>query len=451
MMISWKQAAAHSHTAVEHASLVTSVLSKDALLVENASHALETQIGSALRIFEDPHSSLVRRAGPADAFRLCRLVVLAALMASVAVAWSTGQKYRYTRDARQDSRLASTHPWPLLPSSEQLAAAGLTFVDDPGTTMRRALLARGLLPCRGVALISTCPVGKAGRALMQRSLEIGKRPFAIQLRRIGLQDMAPATFRRPFDLSNALQIDHNSSRRAPALQLSAGIWLLKHSAAGLDVDGITCFKGAASLLKFWQSMPKSTRSSFIAQADISRPMTLAGGNVKVQGFVLALESGPSFLHRELLLTSMSAVESSCTLHSAMLGRSWVHYDSVWSQVRQALMKVLRHSSWRWTRALDSKTVARPTPCEEGCLSFNLFVVDAAVDQDRRPWLLDMYPLPDRATLNEDPANCVWDTVMKDSMGLLLKPFSGQLQGASNKASAATHPAHGFVDLSGRAK
>ncbi|CAE7623616.1 unnamed protein product [Symbiodinium pilosum] len=422
-----------------HVSLATQVLSKDFWIASNVSQALEK--GWAIQQdVEDASGSLLRRGGPVSAFRLCRLVLLAAVMTSIMAAWSTGQKQTQNKWQMEEHSLAeSAYPWPTLPPYADVAAAGLTFT-SVGSTMQLALLAHGLLACRrGTALISAChPRGGSNSAVVERRLEISsRRPFAMQVHRLGLQELAPTTFRRPNDMSKSLVAGLNSVARRTSTEEEPAevLWFLKHSAAHGEPDGITCFEDARSLLAFWLAMPKTTRCSFVAQQAIRQPMRVAGGHVKVHAFVLALENGPSFLHRELLLTTTPTDDlAQASPPSILRGRSWVHYASVWPRLQHVLGRVLQHRCWRWSKAQPAKEGVQHQEAR-GKLLYNIFMVDAAIDQSAKPWLLDMYPMPDEQPFAEELVSAnLWKDVTQDACRLLLKPFLGPVQ-SDNKVSS----------------
>mmetsp|Transcript_29026 Transcript_29026/g.69099 ORF Transcript_29026/g.69099 Transcript_29026/m.69099 type:complete len:446 (+) Transcript_29026:82-1419(+) len=381
--------------------------------------------------------SLMRRGGTIDAIRLCKLAVMAAVLGSLAAICIPGQKRIFSKSPKEKPS-ASAYPWQELPPAEAVAAAGATFSDSVGA-MRKALLARKMQPkSRGSVLIGGGE--QASEALIVQRVQGARRPFAAQLRKIGMQDLAPVTLQKASELRKAL----GSSSRSGDF---AGAWLLKHTLAAGDVDGVTCFKGADELLEFWESMPKSTRCSYFAQADIQHPLVSNGFHIKAQAFVLVLDTGRWFLHREQLVLNTTPYDAANPRPqkprvSAARGTASAHYVEVWPRLQKALSTAAQHKSFgrRW---LGEKQPG---------MGYQLFVVDVAIDQDKKPWLLDMFPMPEVPC--KASASSVWEEVMEDTCELLVTPLLWQLRpraevgkAPDSGKTALGSETSGFVEIS----
>lgn len=381
----------------------------------------------------------IMRRGGIDAARVWKLAIVAALLGSLTAVCIPGKKQ--TKLEVNEETLQS-YPWKMLPPPADVAAAGPTFADGVGARWKKILVSRGMrLQHRGMALLAD-QSGQKTRALIVRNIQAGpKSALAVQLHRHGLQDLAPLTVRKTSELGKLL---HGSKRRMMT-HVATGPWVLKHALARGDAEGVTPFKDAQSLLAFWESMPKSTRCSYVAQACLQHPFTLNGGPVMVRSFVLALDNGRWFLHTEsLILVQLPELHSpdSPVLEEipAVQGSAWSHHAEVWQNLRRSLATVAQHKS------LGRKWLRAQTPVgnhgKAGCLSFQLFVVECAVDQDKRPWLTDMYPMsesPQQGTAAES----VWEEVMKDAGNLILNPLLEQLQRLGKQKVTALDSGGGY--------
>lgn len=375
----------------------------------------------------------IMRRGGIDAARVWKLAIVAALLGSLTAVCIPGKK-QMKLEAKEET--VQSYPWKMLPPPADVAAAGPTFADGVGAGWKKILVSRGMrLQHRGMALLAD-QSGQKTRALIVRDMQAGpKSALAAQLHRHGLQDLAPLTARKTSELGKLL---HGSKRRMMT-HVATGPWVLKHALARGDAEGVTPFEDAQSLLAFWESMPKSTRCSYVAQACLQHPFTLNGGPVMVRSFVLALDNGRWFLHTEnLILVQLQELHSPDSPVSrleeipAVRGSAWSHHAEVWRNLRRSLTTVAQHKS------LGRKWLKAQTPVgshgKAGCLNFQLFVVECAVDQDKQPWLTDMYPMaesPQQGTAAES----VWEEIMKDAGNLILNPLVEQLQRVGKQVTA----------------
>eukprot|EP00913_Durusdinium_trenchii_P006962 g6547.t1 len=238
--------------------------------------------------------------------------------------------------------------------------------------------------------------------------------------------------------------------------------LRRHTLAAEDAEGVTQFEGASSLLALWESMPKSTRSSYVAQACLRHPLILQRGHVKVQAFVLALDSGRWFLHRETVVAILDPRQQSLrgcmrTCHTeARLLRCCVSLDAVLAEgvaAHPALNDVGGSPQVLGSEMATAHPVqASCFPTQPGVLHYQLFVVDFVIDSDKRPWLSDMFPMSEDTTDEGNVADVVRKEVMEepriissfircfcflivfeDACNLLLSPLLGQLPSYKRKA------------------
>lgn len=383
----------------------------------------------------DAPPGLMRRGGAADAARLCKMAVIAALVGSLAAVFlrrKLVQKHLHkgakANVDKEQGGIPSSYPWVLLPSFADVRAAGPTF-SSVGTGLQKALLAKGMhQKCRGVTLFGGGHEdAQRNRTVIARSRTAGpKWPLAAQLHRLGFQELALLTLRRASELRKLL----NVSQHQPTAEMATGAWLLRHTLAAEDAEGVTQFEGASSLLALWESMPKSTRSSYVAQACLRHPLILQRGHVKVQAFVLALDSGRWFLHRETVVAILDPRQQS------LRGCMRTCHTEVWQHIQRSMMLVARHKSLgqKWLQPTQCKPAASPhSPVDAGVLHYQLFVVDFVIDSDKRPWLSDMFPMSEDTTDEGNVADVVRKEVMEDACNLLLSPLLGQLPSYKRKA------------------
>lgn len=424
-----QEASAHAHAEFHQSTAALSPVPESTM-----SGVLEGEIAAVYPHYASS-DSLMRRGG-FDVARLWKLAILTALLGSLAAVCFPAQKQMQWKakeagPAIQENMGLQCYPWLMLPSPAELTAAGPTFSDGVGAGLKKVLLARGMrLRRRGYVLLATDMDGsQESKALIVHRLQAGpKWALAAQLNRIGLQDLAPLTLRKPSELSKLLQLSLSKQRMMTEAEM--GPWLLKHTLARGDADGATSFKDARSLLAFWESLPKSTRCSYVAQACLRHPLTLESGHVKVHAFVLALDNGRWFLHTEHLLSIVQPPDLSIKDSQAPEGRSvvrgtgWSHHKEVWQRLCHSLAIVARHKSLgqKW---LPPQTSALPG--QAGPFSFQLFVAEFAIDWDKQPWLLDMYPMSENQSNEGSVAENVWEEVTKDTCNLILNPLAEHLQ------------------------
>lgn len=420
-------ASAHPHAEFHQSAAALSTISESSM-----SQILKDFTPASITYPHFGAANGIMRRGGIDAARVWKLAIVAALLGSLTAVCIPGKK-QMQLEAKEET--VQSYPWKMLPPPADVTAAGPTFADGVGAGWKKILMSRGMrLQNRGVALIATDQSGQKTRALILRHMQAGpKSALAAQLHRHGLQDLAPLTVRKPSELGKLL---HGSKRRMMA-HAANGPWVLKHALARGDAEGVTPFKDAHSLLAFWDSVPKSTRCSYVAQACLQHPFTLNGGPVMVRSFVLALDNGRWFLHTEsLILVRLQELHSpdSPVLEEvpAVRGSAWSHHAEVWHNLRRSLTTVAQHKS------LGRKWLKAQTPFgshgQAGCLNFQLFVVECAVDQDKQPWLTDMYPMSENP--QQGTAESVWEEVMKDAGNLILNPLAEQLQRAGKKKVTA---------------
>ncbi|CAE7563311.1 unnamed protein product [Symbiodinium natans] len=370
------------------------------------------------------------------------------------------------------------YPWTNLPISDILKV-GPTFVTNFQSGLRQSFTSRGLLPGEPdeVALASfLIPAEAAGskqpRAVLERHGGVppgclgGKRALALHLQRLKREALAPMTFLSPEALRKSLEPRVRFAGIVQGVVSEAradGLWFLKHSTMDRN-EGVTCFKGARELLKAWDKMKRKERSRYVAQAEVQRPLLMEGRKMVVRAYVITLPGGRCFMNRELLLKGhpMSYDPAdpdplrhviSCVKYDgvvSMRGTSWTHYEKVWPKLAKMMTTVLGHLegagavpfALRDDTMIDLLCHRVVQKCQDvldrmrwgrqaGALLYNFMGADIIVDEDLRPWLIELNPGPAMGFDQRDPqATQLRAEVMEDLCELLLDPLLRSVQVAT---------------------
>ncbi|CAJ1359435.1 unnamed protein product [Effrenium voratum] len=429
-------------------------------------------------------SPLMRRAPPAlSSSRLFWVAELLAIVVTVVlVLLATHLQVSQclaTKKRQQEKSQKVAYPWPSIPA--ELLEVGPSFATNFQSGLRQCLAARGLSPSPTfsgeVALVSfLIPAEAAGktqpRALLERHNAVppgclgGKRALASHLQRLRLEALGPPTFLSPQSLRKCLEPRVRFAGLVEGVVSEAtadGLWFLKHSTMDRN-EGVICFKGATNMLAHWDKLPKSQRSRYVAQAEVPRPMLLEGRKMMVRAYVVTLPQGRCFLNRELLLKGHPQPYDSqdpdplrhvisCVKYDGVIsarGTLWPHYAKVWPKVSKMMTAVLGPAavghrkypfSLRDDSMMDILCNHIAAQCQDlcswlrwgskaGALLYNLMGVDIIVDQDLRPWLIELNPGPAMGIDQRDPlATELRAEVMEDFCTLLLDPLLRSVQTA----------------------
>jgi len=256
--------------------------------------------------------------------------------------------------------------------------------------------------------------------------------------------------------SSPAQASQNSSSTAttspvPVLLVDVveGLWFLKHSTRDNNTD-VTCFKGALALLEHWcrPALSDTERGFYVAQAEVSRPMLLSGHKMMVRAYMLVLAGGQCFIHRELLLkghpeqydpTDPDPLRHvvSCVKYdrvTSALGSSWPHYAEAWPQIRKLMAACMsaadilgEDEDGGWVDWISNAVASRirrlsGSTSEAGALQYEFYGADIIVDQDLRPWIIELNPAPTIEEEQRDPlATTLRANVIEDLCALLVDP------------------------------
>lgn len=304
--------------------------------------------------------------------------------------------------------------------------------------------------------------------------------------------------------------------------INDGLWFLKH--AGKDNNlGVTCFRGVGTLLKYWISLPEEERLQYVAQAEVRRPLLSPGfflgedssypRKVTLRAYVLVLATGRCFFHREMLLkvhpNRYDAKDPDPMTHvichvkydgvCASRGTEWQHYEEVWPRIGAMMAQCFtafdfealqdeaifgEEELWPWERlgrhiwsSLKSymkKWVSFPRSVAEArrqkleeaeSMKYALLGLDVIVDEDLRPWCLELNRSPTLSPEARDPEGSKLKAeVVEDFCELLVDPllnaavrasrdrpplsaWSGLQHWAEHKvAKTEQDPRRGFVEL-----
>ncbi|CAE7899287.1 unnamed protein product [Symbiodinium sp. KB8] len=378
--------------------------------------------------------------------------------------------------AEKAERLA--HPWSSLPISD-LLQVGPSFATNFQSGLRQAFTDRGLSPVEPdqVALASfLIPAEAAGtrqpRAVLERHGGVppgslgGKRALALHLQRLKREALAPMTFLSPDALRKSLEPRVRFAGIVQGVVSEAradGLWFLKHSTMDRN-EGVTCYRGARELLRAWEKMKRKERGRYVAQAEVQRPLLMEGRKMVVRAYVITLPGGRCFMNRELLLKGhpMSYDPTdpdplrhvvSCVKYDgvvSMRGTGWTHYEKVWPKLAKMMTTVLSHVEGAGTVpfALPDDTLLdlfchrvvqkyqdlldwMRWGSKAGALLYNFMGADIIVDEDLRPWLLELNPGPAMGFDQRDPqATQLRAEVMEDLCQFLLDPLLRSVQAAA---------------------
>jgi hypothetical protein len=370
--------------------------------------------------------------------------------------------------------------------------------------------------------------GQRQRALAElcvRDTLANKRSFATHLAESGLKGIAPLTFLSPSELRGALSPQQG---QAMPKHLQDGLWFLKH--AGKDNNlGVTCFHGVHALLKHWEGavpdgIQKWERLHYVAQVEVKQPLlftTLPGQGEKsdpenasahkvtFRAYVLVLGTGRCFLHREMLIKGhphpydesdpdpMKHVLCHVKYHGVTAARAthWPQYAAIWPKVADMMARCFRSFDFEalqdeaifddeffsvlcriWGQLWDCiatlpllRTIFRRRRRgieEADSMKYALLGLDVIVDEDLRPWCLELNRSPTLNREERDPiGSTIKDQVVEDFCELLIdpilraaakvsqsRPSQGQWhklqQWANENALRRHHESHrGFVDIS----
>ncbi|CAE7938155.1 unnamed protein product, partial [Symbiodinium necroappetens] len=388
--------------------------------------------------------------------------------------------------AEKAERLA--HPWSSLPISD-LLQVGPSFATNFQSGLRQAFTDRGLSPVEPdqVALASfLIPAEAAGtrqpRAVLERHGGVppgslgGKRALALHLQRLKREALAPMTFLSPDALRKSLEPRVRFAGIVQGVVSEAradGLWFLKHSTMDRN-EGVTCYKGARELLRAWEKMKRKERGRYVAQAEVQRPLLMEGRKMVVRAYVITLPGGRCFMNRELLLKGhpMSYDPTdpdplrhvvSCVKYDgvvSMRGTGWTHYEKVWPKLAKMMTTVLSHveGAGKVPFALPDDTLLdlfchrvvqkyqdlldwMRWGSKAGALLYNFMGADIIVDEDLRPWLLELNPGPAMGFDQRDPqATQLRAEVMEDLCQFLLDPLLRSVQAAA-KTKVELRPPH----------
>ncbi|CAK9117010.1 unnamed protein product, partial [Durusdinium trenchii] len=385
-------------------------------------------------------------------------------------------QYLALRKRQTDKALKLAYPWRCLPSAVDIMEIGPTYATNFQSGLKQSFAARGLSPeADRIALMSfLIPAEAAGkkqpRALIERHNRVpagclgGKRALAKHLKDIKLDTLAPMTFLSPLALRKALEPRVKFVGFVQGIVSDAraeGLWFLKHSTMDRN-EGVSCFKGVRNLLAHWDKMSRSQRVLYVAQAEVPRPMLMDGRKMMVRAYVITLPGGRCFMHRELLLKGHPQPYDpsdadplrhvvSCVKYDGVIsgrGTEWPHYEKVWPKISKMMTAILGPSAvgnGRLPFTLRDDTML-DLVCHRiqdrfqdiyswlrwgrkaGALLYNLFGVDIIVDQDLRPWLIELNPGPAMGIDQRDPlATQLRADVMEDLCRLLLDPLLRTVQ------------------------
>eukprot|EP00434_Breviolum_minutum_P031214 symbB.v1.2.027605.t1/scaffold2843.1/size69054/3 len=374
------------------------------------------------------------------------------------------------------------YPWKSLPSAIEIMDLGPTFASNFQSGLKQSFSSRGMSSSttEEVVLMSfLIPADAAGktqpRAMLERYGRVpagslgGKRALAKHLKYIQRESLAPMTFLNPHLLRKSLEprVKFQGVVQGVVSEAKAeGLWFLKHSTMDRN-EGVMCFKGVRNLLAHWDKMPKAQRGFYVAQAEVPRPMLMDGRKMMIRAYVITLPEGRCFMNRELLLKGHPRAYDpkdadplrhviSCVKYDGVTsarGTEWQHYEKVWPKISKMMTAILGPSAvgtgrlpftLRDDSMLDLVCHRISDRCKDiysylrwgrkaGVLPYNLLGVDIIVDQDLRPWLIELNPGPAMGIDQKDPlATKLRADVMEDLCRLLLDPLLRSVQ-MSNKS------------------
>lgn len=408
-----------------------------------------------------------------------------------------------------------------------LLSVGPTFHINLKNALPELLTKRGLFPAGPgrIALVSLWNwPGQRQRALAElylRDTLANKRAFANHLARCGLQGMAPLTFLSPLDIKRALK---PNQRQTMPKRIQEGLWFLKHAVQDNNL-GVTCFRGVHDLLRHWEgNIQASERLQYVAQYEVQKPFLFTAmpgqaeetlspelalpQKVTTRGYVLILGTGRCFLHRELLLKAHPRAYDATDpdplrhvlCHSkydgvvSVRGTGWEHYGIVWPRIADMMGKCFRTFDFEalqdevilddslstfyraWNKVwqclatlplLRSCLKRRTRGIEEAdSMKYALLGLDVIVDENLRPWCLELNRSPTLVRAARDATGSqIKDEVVEDFCELLIDPLLhaaakaarnrpqqgpwGKLQqwAAEEKPQASQAPSRGFVEIS----
>mmetsp|Transcript_16005 Transcript_16005/g.36655 ORF Transcript_16005/g.36655 Transcript_16005/m.36655 type:complete len:609 (+) Transcript_16005:94-1920(+) len=387
---------------------------------------------------------------------------------------------------------ASVSPiWLKLPAEETLVSVGPTYHVNMRNSLGECLARRGLRPARKGATSLVAMYGGPPPDRQRGILEMcfrdtlsNKRTLAQHLVATSLTSYAPATFLSPAALRARLppragtEGTAGSGRPTLTEDIRDGLWFLKH--AGRDNNThVTCYVGAEDLLSHWESLAQEEGNKHVAQAEVSRPLlhrkpvegqrrdrmdsrseessepaeggeteTADGHKVTIRAYVLLLEGGRCFIHRELLLKvhaeSYSVNDASLEKHVlchckhqgvvALRGSTWSQYEAVWPRIYEmmaATFGAFDHEIMKSRKLeLDTDNVVPETwqsmffgrdPVD--ALQYTLLGVDLIVDRELRPWLIEINTSPNLAPeLKDVTGSKIKAEVVEDFCQLVVDPL-----------------------------
>lgn len=407
----------------------------------------------------------------AELFAILVTVVLVLFAAQLQIS-----HYLAVRKKQTIKALRMAYPWKSLPSTGEIMELGPTFATNFQSGLKQSFLARGMSAAtEKVALVSfLIPAEAAGktqpRAMLERHGRVpagslgGKRALARHLKYIRLESLAPMTFLSPWALRKSLEprVKFVGVVQGVGSEAKAeGLWFLKHSTMDRN-EGVMCFKGVRNLLAHWDQLPKSQRGFYVAQAEVPRPMLMDGRKMMIRAYVITLPEGRCFMNRELLLKGHPRAYDpkdadplrhviSCVKYDGVTsarGTQWEHYEKVWPKISKMMTSILGPSAvgtgrLPFTLRDDSMIDLACHRISDryqdlvswfqwgrkaGALLYNLLGVDIIVDQDLRPWLIELNPGPAMGIDQRDPlATQLRAEVMEDLCRLLLDPLLRSVQ------------------------
>mmetsp|Transcript_43872 Transcript_43872/g.103757 ORF Transcript_43872/g.103757 Transcript_43872/m.103757 type:complete len:673 (-) Transcript_43872:60-2078(-) len=339
-----------------------------------------------------------------------------------------------------------------------------------------------------------------------------KRTLAQHLAATGLTALSPQTFTSPSAMRAKLASVENQGmptaeqddcastpgagssaplqlrRSVVATEVRDGLWFLKY--AGRDkTTHARCFLGAEAILRYWELLPSEEQTRYVAQAEVSRPLLVAktdtlvrvercsdvsdvseavsiagscaspanssesvssldGHKVTIRAYVLLLEGGRCFLHRELLLhmhaQPYSMSDSSPSRHvlchskhegvSVMRGSTWTSYEAVWPRLLDMMAATFGgfdHGLMKSKKLEIDTDYALPETWQSmffgrdpvDAVQYTLLGVDLIVDQDLRPWLIEINTSPNLAAKPIDTVGSrIKAEVLEDFCTLVVDPL-----------------------------
>mmetsp|Transcript_61638 Transcript_61638/g.115246 ORF Transcript_61638/g.115246 Transcript_61638/m.115246 type:complete len:541 (+) Transcript_61638:62-1684(+) len=432
---------------------------------------------------ELPSTALIRHAQPLEGagiiwagelLAIVITVVLVLIAVHLQVSQCLGQRRKSLEQAQK-----MAYPWPNLPPVHDILQVGPSFATNFQSGLRQAFIHRGLTPRLSDEMVlasflipAQATGSKKPRAILERHNGVpagclgGKRALAGHLQRLRREALAPTTFLSPQVLRKSLEprVRFTGIVQGVISEAKAdGLWFLKHSTMDRN-EGVTCYKGVKELLKQWETMNRHERTRYVAQAEVQRPMLLDGHKMMIRAYVITLPEGRCFMNRELLLKGHPMPYDpadpdplrhviSCVKYDgvvSMRGTAWPPYDKVWPKIAKMMTAVLgaeavgggrlpfmlkddtmidhvcHRLSQKWQDFADWLRWGRTA----GALLYNFMGADIIVDEDLRPWLIELNPGPAMGFDQRDQAATkLRAEVMEDLCELLVDPLLRSVQTA----------------------